>query len=264
VTRYDSADFGFLTIGHYNLTPVTNKLEDSIGRPAVLSTPFGVTAPEYLAGILTAYELTGQDGWYDDATNSINAALVDLAAGENLMLLAPYGNTAPMVTSGLGLTVIATDGVLKTAYKRGNTVGDLNRASFEVAVSGQVDQHAKLVAELTARGASGTTAANFLDFDGAAGTVGGRIYLVVTEIEWGTTPCTKLVIALQDGDTPPTFADHTTFTDIVPATTPDGSGTSEMKALAAAAIDRYTCVTWTWTGAHADESVTFAVVVVYD
>ncbi len=261
MTRYSSADFGFLTIGPYNLTSVTTKLTETQTREPVVSTPYGVTAPEYLPGILRSYEMAASDGWYDDATNSMNAAMVDLTAGENVMILASHGNTAPV--AGVGKTVTATDGVQKTKYTREDAVGDYNRANFEVVVSGAVDTNAKLVAELTARGVTGTTAATYLNW-GADGAAGGRVYLVVTNVNWGTR--TSLQITLQDCNTSGgVYADHTAFTAIVPATTPEGAGTSEMKALAADAIEQYTCVTWTWAGGDAGaESATFAVAVVYD
>lgn len=257
MSRFNSANFGFLTIGPYNLTAVTNKLEDSISRPAVESTPYGVTAPEYLAGVLKRYELTGQDGWYDDATDSVNAAMVGMAAAENVMILAPYGNSAPV--AGVGKTCICTDGVLKTEYKRSGTVGDYHKASFGVAVSGLVDQSAKLVHPLTAEGVTGTSAAAYLNW-GADGAAGGRVYLACTSITWGTR--TGLTIALQDCNTAGgVYADHTTFTAIAsPAT-----GASEMKALANATIQQYMGVTWTWSGGDAgSESATFAVAVAFD
>jgi hypothetical protein len=257
MTRKSSADFGFLTIGKYDLTSITSKLDESGSREPVVSTPFGVTAPEYLAGILHTYEMSGQDGWYDDSTNSVNAAMVDLTAGENVMVLASNGNAAPV--AGVGVTVTATDGVQKTKYTRGANSGEYTKANFEVAVSGAVDRNAKLVCPLTARGVTGTTAADYLNW-GADGAAGGRVYLVCTSISWGTR--TGLTIALQDCNTSGgAYTDHTTFTQI----TSPATGGSEMKALANAVIQQYTCVTWTWAGGGAGaESATFAVVVVFD
>lgn len=255
MSRYSSADFGFLTIGQYDLTSVTTKLTETQTREPVVSTPFGVTAPEYLPGIMRMYEMAASDGWYDDATDSMNAAMVDLTAGENVMIVASHGNTAP--ATGVGKTVTATDGVQKTKYTRDNVVGDYVRANFEVVVSGAVDTNAKLVAELAERDHEDTTAATYLNW-GADGAAGGRVYLVVTDITWDTQ--TSLTIALQDCNTSDgVYADHTTFTAIAsPAT-----GGSEMKALAAAAIEQYTCITVTFAGG-AGGSCTAAVAVVYD
>jgi hypothetical protein len=255
VTRYSSADFGFLTIGQYNLTSITTKLTETQGREPVVSTPYGVTAPEYLAGVMRTYEMSASDGWYDDATNSVNAAMVDLTAGENVMIIASHGNTAP--ATGVGKTVTATDGVQKTKYTRDDAVGEYAKANFEVVVSGAVDINAKLVAELAARDDAATTAATYLNW-GADGAAGGRVYLVVTSITWDTQ--TSLTIALQDCNTSDgVYADHTTFTAIAsPAT-----GASEMKALAAAAIEQYTCATFTFAGG-AGGHCTAAVAVVYD
>jgi hypothetical protein len=262
--RYSSADFGFLCIGRYDLTNISTKFEDSISRPMIDSTPYGTASAEVIPGLFKTYELTGHEGWYDDSAYSINAAMVDLAVGANVFMMAPFGNDAPTTTpvAGIGNSVICSNGLYKTAFKRSGSVGDYTKASFEVAISGTVDQKAKLVAPLVARTVTGTTAATYLDM-GAPGTVNGRAYLVVTDILWDTR--TSLDIEIQDGTTPPTFADHTSFTQILPATTPDGTGTSEMVVLEAAAIDQYTCVTWTWAGGSAsDETVTFAVAVVYD
>jgi hypothetical protein len=261
MANYGSDDFGFFTIGPYNLTTAATKITETHGREAVVSTPYGVSAPEYLPGIMRTFELTASDGWYDDADNKINEAFVNLTAGENVMILAEHGNSAP--ATGVGLVCTATDGVQKTKYTRELNVGDYTKANFEIVVSGTVDSNAKLCAPLTARGVTGTTAATYLNW-GADGAAGGRAYLVVTSVTWGTR--TSLDIVLQDCNTSDgAYGDHTAFTQIVPATTPEGQGTSEMKALAAAAIEQYTCVTWTWAGGGAGtESATFAVVVVYD
>ena len=255
MSKYSSADIGFLTIGQYNLTSVTTKLTETQTREPVVSTPYGVTAPEYLPGILRSYEMAASDGWYDDATNSMNAAMVDLTAGENVMIVASHGNTAPV--AGVGKTVTATDGVQKTKYTRSDEVGAYNKADFEVVVSGAVDVNAKLVAELAARDDAATTAATYLNW-GADGAAGGRVYLVVTDITWDTQ--TSLTIALQDCNTSGgVYADHTTFTAIAsPAT-----GASEMKALANAVIQQYTCITVTFAGG-AGGHCTAAVAVVYD
>ncbi len=255
MTRYSSADFGFLTIGQYNLTAVTTKLTETQAREPVPSTPYGVTAPEFLPGIMRSYEMAASDGWYDDATNSMNAAMVDLTAGENVMLISSYGNSAP--ATGVGKTVTATDGVQKTKYTRDDAVGDYVRANFEVVVSGAVDINAKLVAELVARDDAATTAATYLNW-GADGAAGGRMYLVVTDITWDTQ--TSLTIALQDCNTSDgAYADHTTFTAIAsPAT-----GGSEMKILEHDAIQQYTCATFTFAGG-AGGHCTAAVAVVYD
>ena len=257
MTRFNSANFGFLTIGQYDISPVTQKLEDNISKPAIETTPYGVTAPEYAAGILKRYEITGQEGFYDDATTTANADLVAMASTEKVMIFAPWGNTDP--ATGVGVGAIATDGVLYTNYKRIPAVGDYHRGNLEIAVSGAVDQNCKLVHPLSAEGVTGTSAALYLNW-GADGAAGGRVYLAVTSITWGTR--TSLVIALQDCNTSDgSYSDHTTFTTISsPAT-----GASEMKALANATIEQYTCVTWTWAGGDAgSEAVTFAVAVVYD
>jgi hypothetical protein len=270
LSRYSSADFGFLCIGHYDLTNISTKFEDSISRPMIDSTPYGTASATVLPGLFKTYELTGHEGWYDDSTYSINAAMVDLAVGANTLMVAPFGNTAPV--AGVGCKVIANGpstaspnaGTYKTAFKRSGEVGDYHKASFEVAISGIVDQGTRLVAPLISRGVTGTTSTSYLDCTGAAGTVGGRVYLVVTDISWATR--TSLAIKLQDcATTGGTYVDHTAFTSIVPATTPTGSGTSELKALANASINRYTCVTWTWAGGSAtSETVSFAVAVTYD
>jgi len=258
---YGSDDFGFLTIGQYNLTSVTTKLEDTIEKPAIESTPYGVTAPAYLPAILTRYSLGSTDVWYDDATDSENALLVDMASGQSVMIMSPHGNSAP--ATGVGLRCVATDGVEKTMYKRSGDIGDYRKANFEVAVSGIVDQRAMLVAQLVSRGVTGTTAATYNNW-GADGAAGGRVYLVVTTVAWDSR--TSLQITLQDCNTSDgAYGDHTAFTAIIPATTPEGTGTSEMKVLAADAIEQFTSVTWTWAGGAAGaEAATLAVVVAYD
>jgi hypothetical protein len=261
VAKYSSADFGFLTIGGFDLTDVSTKFEDSISRPMIDSTPYGVTSAELLPGLFKTYELNGIEAWYDDDADSINAALVDLAVGSNMLLVAPFGNIAP--ATGVGCNVIAANDVYKTAYKRSGEVGNYHKASFEVAVSGIVDQNARLVAPLQLySGASSTTAATYLDW-GADGAAGGRVYAVVTDIHWGAA--TALAISLQDCNTSGgAYSDHTVMTSIVPATTPEHSRTAEMKVLANATVQQYTCMALTWTGVATAAAVRCAMVVAYD
>jgi transglutaminase-like putative cysteine protease len=152
---------------------------------------------------------------------------------------------------------VCTDGVLTTAYKRVDAVGEYIKANFEIAVSGQVDQRAKLVAELAARDDAATTAATYLNW-GADGAAGGRMYLVVTSITWDTQ--TALTVTLQDCNTSGgAYSDHTAFTAIAaPAT-----GGSEMKVLDHAAINQYVAITVAFTGG-AGGHCTAAVAVVFD
>jgi hypothetical protein len=250
-----SADNGFLLLGKYDLTNVSTKLEAEVTDPTVEMTPFGAAVSTYGKPGVKTYAITGHDGWYSDTTASIHDAMTALAAGEHVFMFASSGNTAP--ATGVAKLCIAGAGALKTSFKRSMSVGDYTKAALSVTMSGKVDD-ALLIAPLTARGVTGTTAASYANF-GADGAAGGRMYLSLPVISWGTR--TTLDIVLQDCNTSGgAYADHTAFTQILVATTPTGSGTSEAKVLDHAAIEQYTCVTWTWGGGVAGaETTTFAV-----
>jgi hypothetical protein len=155
VSTYKSSDCAFLLLGPYDLTGVSNKLEEDSSLPVSNTTPFGVSASRYEQPGVAEYAINGHGGWYDDSTTSINAAMVDLAAGSNVFMFAHAGNTA-------GQPVICAAGTLKTEYKRGPTVGDFTTAEMSLAVSG-AKHNALIVAPFTARTTAADTSGTYLD-----------------------------------------------------------------------------------------------------
>jgi len=96
-----------------NITAYVTKFAGlDIGKAAVDSTPFGVTAPEYLAGVLKSYSEFTIEGFYDDtATTGPNAIFNSTNA------VARYFK----VTWGNGKYTAGRCWI--TGYKRGTEVG---------------------------------------------------------------------------------------------------------------------------------------------
>ncbi|HET6495424.1 MAG TPA: hypothetical protein VFH61_08685 [Thermoleophilia bacterium] len=246
MANYNSADVTLL-VGPYDLTNVSNKFEDSVSDPAVDTTPFGVDAAEFGKPGVRKYELTGHDGWYDDAATSINAAMVSLAAGEHVLMLL-QGNTAGIAAH---THAICAAGVLKTGYKRGFSVGDFTKANMELAVSGAKDE-ASLACPYAEYAGDGNTQATYVDLGAAGGgTTGGHVYMSCTAL--ALTGSTNLILTLEDSANHIAWADNKAFTALVAVG-------AEMKE-ADATVDRYLSVKRVWTGLAGAPTATFVVAI---
>ena len=242
MTRYASPDITLL-VGPYDLTNVSTKFEDSISDPVGDTTSFGVSAAQYEKTNLKRYEMSGYDGWYDDAATSVNAALVDLAAGSNVVMVLYEGKTA-------GKRAICVGGALKTSYKRAFNVGDFTKAAFELAVSGAHDD-ATLACPYAQVSGDGNTEAAYVDLGATGGgTTGGNVYLVCSQL--ALTGSANLVVTLEDSADHVTWADHTAFT----ALTAVGA---EKKVASDATVNRYVAVKRAWTGLAGTPTATYAV-----
>lgn len=244
MTRYSSADVTLL-VGPYDLTNVSEKFEDNISDPIAETTPFGVSYAQYEKPGLKRYEMTGHDGWYDDAANSINAAMVDLAAGANVVMLLSNGNVK-------GRRAICAGGALKTDYKRGFNVGEFTKASFGLVVSGVQDE-ATIVIPLAQVAGDGNSESTYLDLGATGGgTTGANVYMSCTALALDGS--TNLVLTLEDSADHVTWADHTAFT----ALTAVGA---EKKAATDLTVNRYLAVKRVWTGLAGTPTATCVVAI---
>lgn len=246
MAKYHSADLGFLLVGPYDVKDVSNKLEDTFSDPAVDITPFGSSTAVMGKPGVKKYEITGHGGWYDDAATSINAAMVGMASGENVLMIAPQGNT-------MGKYATCAGGALKMGYTRGFAVGEFHTASMNLAVSGVVHE-AVIVKPLAVTAAGdGSTESTYLDLTVAGiGAAGGTIYMSCTQL--ALTGSTNLIISLEDSADHITWGAHTAMT----ALTAIGA---ETKALAENEVLRYLAVKWVWTGLASTPTATFTVAV---
>ena len=113
--------------------------------------------------------------------------------------------------------------------------------------SGKVYLIGRVVAPVAARSAAGNTDATYCDL--GAGITIGTVALHVTALTLGGY--TNLIAKLRDSADHITFADHTTMT----AVTAIGAEAKDL-----AACNRYTSISWAWTGAGSGQSWTGGVV----
>jgi hypothetical protein len=97
-----------------NITAYVTKLGDiTLNKGAVESTPFGVSFPEYLAGVLKKYEPITLEGFYDDTATTGPDAIFNSVNAVARYWKITYGNGK--YTSGRCWI---------TEYKRGDGVGN--------------------------------------------------------------------------------------------------------------------------------------------
>jgi hypothetical protein len=243
MTKYNSADIGYLLLGPYNLNNVTDALTAKSSDPTVETTPFGVSAAEFGKPGVKKHELTGVTGWYDSDVASVQGAMVGLAAGEHVFMMAYQGNTA-------GLIALCAGGTLKAGFEKSMSVGDFTKSTLELAVSGVMDE-ATIVAPLAQVTGDGSTETAHLDLGAAGGgDTGGNAYMVCTQL--ALTGSTNVIITLEDSADHATWADHDVFT----ALTAVGA---EKKVSADLTVNRYLAYKRVFTGLAGTPTATFTI-----
>ena len=245
MAKYGSADVGFLLVGPYNLTTVSSKIEDSATRATEDMTPFGTSTAVVAASPVVHFELTGHEGWYDDAADSINAAMIAMASTATILMMAVSGNTR-------GRRAVCTSGAIRTGYKRSFAVGEYHKASVELAVTGVRDE-CTIVHELILETNDGNNETYDIDLGATGGgTTGCNIYLSCTQL--ALTGSTNLIVTFEDSSDAITYAAQTAMT----ALTVVGS---EYKASTDQTVNRYVAAKWVFTGLAGTPTATFALAV---
>jgi hypothetical protein len=246
VTQYSSSSIGYLLIGQYDLTNISSKLEDNIEAPIEDTTPFGVSTTTYGKPGFKKYGLSGHEGWYDDATSSINAAMIGMASTEEVFMMAYQGNTA-------GKYAICAGGAIRAGYKRGFEVGQYHKASFDLSISGTRDEGI-ILGTLVARSGAGNTEGAYLDLNSyggsgsPSGTLGCTLYVCVTSY----TPDTSsgLIITFEDSTTTGTFLSQCATASI--------TAIGGYKVVSAdMTVNRYIALKWAWGGTVGAAAATF-------
>ena len=242
MAKYSSKDCVLLIDG-FNVMGVNTELTHAKEAATEESTAFGDTWQAHLAVGINRAEAT-QEGFYDDAAASINAALSGQQGVERIMSAGFAGNT-------IGRAVVGHKGNLQINYNRIASVNSLHRVNASYQSSGVVDEGLILHA-LTTRTAAGDTEATSVDGGaGAATAYGGAAYLHVTNVG----DCDDVVVKVRDSADDAAFADLVTFTAVAP------TRGAERKTVAAGvdSVRRYLAVSWTFTNAGAAPTATFLV-----
>jgi hypothetical protein len=241
MSNYGSPSVGYFLIGGRNVlgtrTTITVKAEAPTRETTVLGDTWATHGwPGIKRGSLS------QDGFFDDATGAINAALCDLENTSQVMLLAHEGNVAGKKAWGFAGTFAAT-------YDRGVDVGEFHKATATHTVSGAVEGP-RILAALAARTTAGDTEASSID-NAALTSNGGAGYLGVTGITLGGYD--NLIVKVRHS------ADNVTFADLLTFTAATAIGAERKTVAALTTVNRYLAISWAWTGAGAGQSATFTV-----
>jgi hypothetical protein len=238
MARYGSADVGFLVANGLNILGTVTQIEDV--REAIIeeTTALGVPWESHAAVGVKRFDLS-QQGFYDDAANSSNAALVNPGASV-VLAFAPAGNVAgrPFVGSPM----------VQVDYVRNLSRGALHKANASYKSTGNHDEGVILHA-LGAETANGNTEGALSQDAGVLSSLGGAGYLEMTALTLGGF--TNLAVKVRHSADDITYADLVTFT---PRTAIGGE-----RIAVAGTVNRHLASSWAYTGAGAGNTATFMV-----
>lgn len=236
--KYSSKDCVFLVDG-YNVLGVTTQVKSTIEALLDETTALGDSfeKSEYLS--MNRAEIS-QEGFFDDAVDSVNAALNEQQGQDRVVCFGVEGNTAGKHFTGF-------EGALETKYERIASRGGLHRANASYKGSG-VTEDGLILRALTAATADGDTKAS--PVQAAAGTSdGGAGYLQVSALDLGGYD--SVTVTILDSTDGATWATLATFTDV--------AALSAERIEDAGNVDKYLAVEWAFNGAGGDPSITFLV-----
>lgn len=235
MTRYSSADVAFLLVGGMDVLGDSTDLEDT--REAILESTLvlGADWDTHEAVGVKRYTLS-QQGFYNDAANRSNAALVSPGASK-VLCFAPEGGAAgkPLVASPL----------VQATYVRQISRGALHKANATYQSEAGHDEGVILHA-LEAETADGNSEADAVD--GGAGTTDGAVlYLQVTALDLdGYDDVSINVLHSTDNNT---FTLLGSFADV--------AAIGAQRVVVAGAVNRYLAVEWEFNGSGSTPSITF-------
>lgn len=229
-----SADVGFLLIDGYDVLGVTTDLADTIEAVIEEVLPLGGSWPEQVYIGVQKAELT-QEGYFDDATDSINDALSGQAGESRLLCYGLEGNT-------IGQGFVGFSGAMQVNYERIASKESLHRANARYLGSGQVDEGEILHGHTTEEG-DGDTEDTPVSVS-AQTTSGGIAWLQLSALDLdGATNITIKVLHSTDGVS---WDELTAFTAVTE------SPAKERKVLTGT-VKKHLAVSWEYTGGEDPE-----------
>lgn len=238
MSRFSSADVGFLLADGMNILGDMTDLEDT--REAMLeeTTVLGDAWQSHAYVGVSRYELQ-QNGFYNDAENRSNAALVSPGASV-ILCFAPEGNTK-------GKKAICGN-LVQVDYKRQISRGALHKAAATYQ-SEDAEDDAVIIHELAAETADGDTEASAVDGT-AQSSSGGVAYLQVTAIDLDGYDDVTIKV-LDDADNSGSFSELVAFDDV--------SAIGAQRKEVAGTVERYLAVSFAFNGTGTSPSITFMV-----
>lgn len=202
MAKYSSKDVGLFAVHGYDVKGVTTTIDTTkISALTEDTLALGHDWAQHETTGLKRFDLT-QQGFFDDAAASINAALSGKEGLVRIVVLAHAGNV-------IGRKFIGFEGPLVQDYTRLATLNMLHKANATYKGSGQVDEGV-ILQELEAKAADwNTEGADSVD-SGASSADGGVGYLVVTAF----SGFTGFVGKIRDSADDITYADLIEFDDV--------------------------------------------------
>jgi len=240
MTKWGSGNVAFIMADGYDLMGVSTEL--NVEKKATVEdiTPFGTSFRNKMSANLMDATIT-QNGWYDDATGSMNEALVSTVGSSRVFAFGLEGNTA-------GKNCTCFQGAVQTDYQRLAAVGSIHKANCTYELNGQVDE-CKIVASHTSRSTAGNTDTDDVLVGSVASTVGAIHYIECSQLTLGGY--TNLIIHVHHSSDAITYVDLTGVTWTL-TTAPYANRI----ATAVNPTNKYQSIAWTWTGGGSGMSFT--------
>jgi len=233
MSKYSSKDVGFFLLGGYSLLGSTSKIEDTVELKLTETYVLGDADEAYWSSGAKKTDVT-QEGWFDDATNSVHEAFKSLPVLALPMTIAPHGNTG-------GAVIDIYQSVQRVGYDVLLAVPEVTKAVGRYGVW-YGKKNGKIAAPLAVRTAAGSTDSDDVTITASqpAGTNGGAVVLHMTELS-GCASCTVTFRHSTDGVT---YADKQAFSAVALADVPAGANAGQYIALTGQ-INKWVSIAWT-------------------
>jgi len=240
MTKYGSADVGFVLVNGRNIRGTLTSLEDT--REALIEDTTVLGASYELQSYVGVkrYSLS-QQGFYDSDADSSNDALLTPGDGR-VFSFAPEGASVGKKFVGALLT--------QATYTRQISRGALHKANATYESNGGADEGIILHSNSAAEVAAGNTEGASSQDAGAASLNGGAGYLQVSALTLGGY--TSLGVKVRHSADDVTYADLVTFANVAAAPA------AERKTVAGT-VNRHLASSWAFNGVGAGPSATFVV-----
>ncbi len=234
MSTYGQPDVPFVLLDGYSLRNYLTALEDEITDIWERSDTLGDSYEEESHVGVSRGRVAGR-GFYDDANDAIDEALVGTTGAAKVACWGFAGNTRGRMFAGMN--------VRKPSYKRLAGKDELHKVEWECLGDGQYDQGVILLAHSTV-----TTAANQTSVDGAASSSnGGAAFLQVSALSW--SGWTNVVFTVEHSTDNAVWVTKATFTGVAAAPAAE-------RVVVTGTINRYLRAVHAYTGAGSAESVT--------
>ena len=238
MAKFSSKDSVVLIDG-FNVLGVTTELTHSVEAVTEESTAFGDDWEAHMYVGMKRAEIT-QNGFYDDASASVNDALNEQQGEDRIYCIGYEGNT-------IGEAFTGFKGALQTNFERIASRGALHRANASYTGNGEVEEGLILHALTAQTDATGDTKSTPVQH-GSQTTAGGTAYLQVSDITLGGYASVTIRVLERNGDSWGTLE---TFTNVT-------SRTAERIEIAGT-VEQDLAVEWEFNGAGSGNTITFFV-----